>query len=270
MIRQSLLSLTAALALSDPAFAEWQTQSQDEIVSIRMLEGWRMENGHHMAALEITLADGWKTYWRAPGESGIPPVLSFSGASGIDGMAIHWPAPQVFTINGMRSIGYDGRVILPLELLVDETGEIQMDGEVELGVCQDVCVPVTIDLEALLPPAGVRPDPQIVAALSDRPMTAHEAGASSAQCAITPISDGMRVEVTLEMPSLGQAEAMVVELPMPGVWVSEAELTRDGARITASADIVPPNSRPFALDRSSLRFTVIGSQGAVELQGCSG
>ena len=57
---------------------------------------------------------------------------------------------------------------------------------------------------------------------------------------------------------------------MPGVWVSEAELTRDGARITASADIVPPNSRPFALDRSSLRFTVIGSQGAVELQGCSG
>ena len=270
MIKQVLLSLLASCALIAPAQADWTMQSHDEIVSVRVLEGWRLENGHHMAALEITLAEGWKTYWRAPGEGGIPPLLRFSGSSGIEGMSIHWPSPDVFSINGMRSIGYNDRVILPLELLVDDTGEVHLDGELELGVCQDVCVPVSIDLEAILPPAGTDHDAQIMAALSDRPMTAAEAGANGATCAIAPISDGMRVEVSMALPSLGENEAMVLELPLPGVWVSEAELTRNGGQITATADIVPPDFQPFALDRSSLLITVIGSQGAVEIRGCTG
>ena len=58
------LCLIALLALSTPAFA----QSQDEVLDATLLPGWQMPGGHRMAALHLTLAPHWKTYWRAPGE----------------------------------------------------------------------------------------------------------------------------------------------------------------------------------------------------------
>jgi DsbC/DsbD-like thiol-disulfide interchange protein len=90
-------------------------------VQVSLIEGWRMENGRHMAGIRIALAPGWKTYWRAPGEGGVPTVLSLSSAEGIAGMAIHWPRPEVFFTNGMRSIGYHDDVVLPVEFAVTTT-----------------------------------------------------------------------------------------------------------------------------------------------------
>ena len=63
----------------------------DEVVSASVLTGWRMENGHHMAALRITLAPGWKTYWRAPGEAGIPPRFDWTGSDNLSAVTVHWP-----------------------------------------------------------------------------------------------------------------------------------------------------------------------------------
>ena len=96
------------------------------------------------------------------------------------------------------------------------------------------------------------------------------AGAGTVTCALTPISDGLRVEARIPVSAQGRSEAVVFELPDPAIWVSEATVTRQGSTLMASADIVPPDAGPFALDRSSLRITVIGGRGAVEIIGCRG
>ncbi|MCU4651350.1 protein-disulfide reductase DsbD family protein [Roseibacterium sp. SDUM158016] len=259
-----------ALALSPlPASAQFEGRSADSVVQISFLEGWRMENGHHMAGIRISLAPGWKTYWRAPGEGGVPTVLRLRSAEGITGMAIHWPRPEVFFTNGMRSIGYRDDVVLPVEFVVDDDGTHRLEGRVEMGVCLDVCMPVTLDISGdLLPDTGR--DHEIGLALSDRPMTAVEAGAGDARCEVEPISDGLRVTVTAQVPSTGNDETLVLEHRDPEIWVSEAATRRDGGTITAVADIVPPDHGPFALDRSDLRITVIGTAMAVELDRCRG
>jgi DsbC/DsbD-like thiol-disulfide interchange protein len=264
-----LATLACALTLSAPAAAEFMGRTADDVVQVTLMEGWRLSDTRHMAAIRIELAPGWKTYWRAPGEGGVPTVLRLTDADGVTGMAIHWPRPEVFFANGMRSIGYRDDVILPLEFAVSESGAIEIEGRLDMGVCLDVCMPITLDLEGLLPDTPTRVA-AIGAALSDRPLTAVEAGAGHATCALRPISDGLQVTVTATVPQTGNDETVVVEHADPMIWVSEATTRRDGSRVTAVADIVPPDAGPFALNRSDLRITVIGSQMAVELDDCTG
>ncbi|NKX45610.1 protein-disulfide reductase DsbD domain-containing protein [Roseicyclus persicicus] len=269
--RHSLAALFAcAVALTaTPSLADFEGRTADDVVQVSLLPGWRLPNGNHMAAIHIALAPGWKTYWRAPGEGGVPTVLRLTEADGVTGMAIHWPRPQVFVTNGMRSIGYRDDVVLPVEFALSGTGAVEIAGRLDLGVCLDVCMPVTLEVSGVLPP-GTERVREIGLALSDRPLTAGEAGAGAATCSVEPISDGLRVTVTAPMPALGNDETLVLEHRDPDVWVSEATTRRDGGTIRAVADVVPPDHGPFALSRSDLRITVIGSRMAVELDGCSG
>lgn len=263
------LAACAATLAGSPALAQFEGRTAADVVQVSFLPGWRLPNGNHMAGVRIALAPGWKTYWRAPGEGGVPTVITLSDASGVSGMAIHWPSPEVFHANGMRSIGYREDVVLPVEFTLTGTGEVAIAGEIELGVCLDVCMPVTLDLAGLLPPATERVR-EIGMALSDRPLTAAEAGAGRATCAVEPIADGLRVTVSVDLQDTGLDETLVLEHRHPDIWVSESVTRRAGGRLQAVADVVPPDHGPFALNRSDLRITVIGSRMAVELDGCTG
>lgn len=259
----------AALSLLGALPANAQFFSADEVVEITLLPGYRLDGDSHMAAIRIRLAPGWKTYWRAPGDGGVPTVLRLTQADGVSGMAIHWPRPQVFFSNGLRSIGYEGDVILPLEFALSASGQAAVAGRLDLGVCQDVCMPISVDISGVLSPSGAR-DGAIAAALSDRPLTAAEAGAGNVTCTIEPIRDGLRVTVRAQVPATGSDETLVVEHRDPMIWVSEAVTQRDGGWITGVADVVPADHGPFAMNRGDLRITVIGSRQAIELSNCTG
>jgi DsbC/DsbD-like thiol-disulfide interchange protein len=267
--RAAIGALALAVGLAAPAAAQFLGRSADDVVQVTLMEGWRLSDTRHMAAIRIQLAPGWKTYWRAPGDGGVPTVLRLTRTDGITGMAIHWPRPEVFFANGMRSIGYRDDVILPVEFAVDADGTVEVHGRLDMGVCMDVCMPITLDLDGLLPDQPTRVS-VIGTALSDRPLTAAEAGAGHATCAVEPISDGMRVTVTAQVPPVGNDETVVVEHDDPMIWVSEAMTRRDGSVVTAVADVVPADAGPFALNRSDLRITVIGTRMAVELDDCTG
>lgn len=222
-----------------------------------------------MAAVRLSIAPGWKTYWRSPGEVGIPPVIALIGSSNVASAQLSWPVPIVFDDNGFRSIGYEGTVVLPLRVEPETMGgHISLKGRFEIGVCADVCVPVSLPLSANLTAADVRPDPAIRAALADRPMTAGEAGATDMDCRFATTDEGLRVELSLAMPSIGREEVAAIEIPDPDIWVSQAWTDRVGDRITARADVVPTAGAPAAVDRGSIRLTLIGDGQAVEVTGC--
>jgi DsbC/DsbD-like thiol-disulfide interchange protein len=264
-------ALPAALALGLIALlpAAAPAQVPDQMVRAELLSGWRMDGGDHMAALRLTLAPGWKTYWRAPGDGGIPPQFDWSGSENLRGVSVSWPVPEVFHLNGMRSVGYSEVVTIPLRFVPHRAGDpIVVDGRIEIGVCEEICVPVSLVVGADLPPDAAAHDPRIAAALADRPMTADEAGVGAVDCAIEPIDDGLRLTATLTMPALGPDEAAVVEVADAPIWVSEPEVARSGNRLRAVADLVPPEAAPFALARDALRVTVIAGGRAVEIEGC--
>ncbi|WP_439136884.1 protein-disulfide reductase DsbD domain-containing protein [Roseicyclus sp.] len=265
----AVLATLSLLWGGNAARAEFQGQSVSDVVAVSFLSGWRLADGNHMAAIRIDLAPGWKTYWRAPGEGGVPTLIHLDETRDVRDVVIHWPRPDVFVVNGMRSIGYKDSVVLPLEFALDAPGEIAIAGRVDMGVCLDVCIPITLNLSGGLP-TGTQRDAAIVAALTDRPLTAAEAGAGTARCQLTPISDGLRVSVSIALPETGALETVVIEHRDPGMWVSETVTRREGTTVSATADIVPPHHGAFALNRRDLRFSVIGSRMAVELDGCQG
>lgn len=203
------------------------------------------------------------------GDAGIPPRFDFAGSENVGSVAFHWPAPEVFRSNGMASVGYDGQLVLPMEISPRDDGQpATVQATVDLGVCRDVCVPLQVHVSADLPRDRTRPDERIRAALADRPLTAGEAGAGAMACTVSAATDGLTLEVGVRLPSMGEGEYAVVEVTDPDLWVSEARLSREGAQLRAEVDVIASSGGAVALDRDGLRMTVLGARGAVELRGC--
>jgi len=249
---------TAFLALSGAA----QAQSFGEPATGDILPGWREANGQHMAGLSIQLAPGWKTYWRAPGEGGIPPQFNWSGSRNVAAVNVRFPVPKVMEQNGLQSIGYDQDVVFALIVRPQNTNQpIELRGEIELGVCEDICIPMILNVRGTLPAKGAH-DTAIAQSLENQP---RRAGAFS--CEIEPIADGLRMRATTPMPNM-RPEIAVVEPGEPGVWTSPSVLKRSGGNLVAEVEMVPSSAAPFALARSDVRLTIIGGGRAVELNGC--
>lgn len=259
---------TAALSAASPA-ANAAGQLPDTVVVGEVLGGWMTESGTRMAALRLSLAPGWKTYWRAPGDTGIPPSFSWDGSDNLKAVVYHWPSPDIFESYGLRTIGFKHELVLPIELHPrDPDAPIRLRGAMDLGVCETICVPAHLSFSADLDGAGAS-DPEIHNALADRPVSAKRAGVAAVDCDLAPIADGLRLEATIRMPQLTGSEVAVVEAGDPRIWVSEPQTQRSGQELLVQAELVPPSGKPMALDRSALRFTVIGERSAVDIQGCT-
>lgn len=241
----------------------------DDLARLEVLPGWEMDNGNRMVGFRITLAPGWKTYWRAPGDAGIPPLFVWNGSQNVDGLRFHWPVPEVFDQSGMRSIGYYDSVTIPVEILSDRDEPLHLSGSVDIGVCENVCVPVALDFDLAVPEGGLR-DPQIVAALIDRPMTAAEAGVRGTTCRIEPSDGGMTISAVIDMPQVGRDEAVVIEPGNADIWVSQPETRRVGGQLMAEAQMVPLAGDAIGIDRSAVRITVLAGGDAVDIRGCTG
>jgi DsbC/DsbD-like thiol-disulfide interchange protein len=246
-----------------------QAQSFDRVVQAEVLPGWRTESGDHMAALRITLNPGWKTYWRAPGDAGIPPLLDWSGSGNLESAEVTWPTPEVFSQNGMRSIGYTEELVLPVRVDPRRDGKaVRLKATLDIGVCRDICVPQRLRVSAKLTPDLVKRDPKITAAIANRPFSADEAGVKDVTCRISPIEDGLRVTARIKMPSAGAPEIAVMETGNPRLWVAEGKTHREGNTLVTQTEVLHGNAEPFMVDRSALRFTVLGKKHAVDISGC--
>jgi DsbC/DsbD-like thiol-disulfide interchange protein len=256
------LTLAACAALALPAGAS----PPDDVITVEVLPGWDTADGTRMVGLRLTLAPGWKTYWRAPGAAGIPPLFDWAGSENIAGAALHWPVPHVFHLNGMRSIGYVDQVVIPVELTPGAPGApMRVAGTIELGVCQEVCMPANLTFDLPLPADAGRRDPAIVAALVDRPHSGAEAGVGDA----VPAADGLTLTARIAVPGIAGEEVVVIETADPVIWVSEAATVRDGDWLVAQAHLVA-RSGTIALDRSLIRITVLRDGQAIDLMGCTG
>ncbi len=258
-----LAAFLTASFLSAPAQADFH-----DIVEVEVLDGGYTDGGTYLAAIRLTLADGWKTYWRAPGDAGIPPIFNWRGARNVAAAEFTWPTPDVFDQNGMRSIGYENELVLPIEITPDDAGQpVRLRGRMDIGICSDVCVPSSVRFDHTLDPQADR-SPAIVAALAQRPYSEAEAGVRSAHCSITPTEGGLRLEARIAMPPAGTQEVAVIEPGNPKVWASEPETRRQGNVLIASSDLVHVDKGSYAIDRSQVRITVLGSDHAVDIQGC--
>lgn len=275
-----------ALMLAGPAFGALPAAAHEipGLVSARLLPGW-VADGQRFAALELVLEPGWKTYWRSPGDGGIPPRfewLSGVPATGTNdagdsdgGVHFYWPRPDVFYAAGLRSIGYHDRMLLPFSLAVDAQADDEpLRAEVDFGLCREVCVPASVRVEAPAPAMGV-PDASISAAIADQPVTVED----PIPCRVEAMPDGVAVTAYLPgdapLPAAAQAKgenpwpgAVVAEFADPAIWASEPQLSEDEGQIIARFEAIAPAGGPFTVEGGAIGITHLWDGGAVEYRSC--
>lgn len=259
-------TLTFCLGLSLPQAALAQSPRLSEILDAQMRTGWKTEQGTHMAALHLQLAPDWITYWRHPGETGIVPQFDWSGSRNLAHARVHWPEPRLFIKSGFQSIGYADELVLPIELTPVTPGQpIELDATMLLGVCDDICIPVDLDLNATMHGAGQQ-DRAIAAALSSRPGTAKAAGLRAVSCEIAPHQRGLQLSAALDMPQNGANEFALVE--MTGAQGPGRSLGSERNGDALMGHMLLPGTTT-AIDRSAVRVSVVTEQGTVVHQGCA-
>ena len=92
--------------------------------------------------IEIELADGWHTYWRDPGSSGIPPQIDIAGSTGLLDAEIEYPAPKWVENEYGDYAGYSGSARFPVTFTRTATAPHRLTANMFLGVCEDICIPV--------------------------------------------------------------------------------------------------------------------------------
>ncbi|MBM2574989.1 hypothetical protein JQC91_01615 [Jannaschia sp. Os4] len=258
------LLLFLCLVLSPPASAQ-PVSDPSGLISIEVMPGWRESRGTHVAGLRVRLKPGWKTYWRRAGELGIAPRMDWRRSRNAAAVEARWPTPSVFRSQGAMSLGYTEDFVLPLVIRVGRSArDVDLRGRLDLGVCAEICVPVRLDVSGRLPKGGA-PDPEIRAALADRPRPSR----ARATCTLRPTEAGIALTGRLDLPPLGGPETVVFELDDPSLWVTDAEVRREGGALVATSEVMG-GDRGIAVDRRRVRITVIGGSGAVEIEGCRG
>jgi DsbC/DsbD-like thiol-disulfide interchange protein len=97
-------------------------------------------------AIEIRLENGWKTYWRSPGE-GIAPSFSWDESHNVKTVEVLWPAPKRFSYGEDVSLGYDRTVLLPVVVTpADPAKPVNLNLVIAYGICKDICMPVEAEL----------------------------------------------------------------------------------------------------------------------------
>ena len=108
------------------------------------------------AGIEISMAAGWKTYWRNPGDAGgVPPTLDWAASSNVATVRMLFPAPSRLKDASGDSIGYKSTVVFPLEITPKDVAKpVDLKLAIEFGVCREICVPAEAKLSLSIPATG--------------------------------------------------------------------------------------------------------------------
>ncbi|WP_188408584.1 protein-disulfide reductase DsbD domain-containing protein [Agaricicola taiwanensis] len=139
-----MLLIAAFLAITGVARAETTSAwAGDGSSAIRLISGRAPEaDGSSIVGIEIRLQPGWKTYWREPGESGIPPRFDWAGSENLKKADVLFPAPKRFKEGDSWTVGYDRSVVLPVRLIPEDPARpVRLALSMDYAVCEKLCVP---------------------------------------------------------------------------------------------------------------------------------
>ena len=206
----------------------------------------------HRAGIEMRLAPGWKTYWRYPGDSGIPPRFDFSASRNVKSITVRWPAPQRLADESGVSIGYKHDVVFPLDAL-----------KIDYAVCEKICVPADGNAELTLTGSPSEHDGKL--GQSEALVPKRAALGENGALGIGAVKrEGSRMLVDVAAPA--GAVDLFAEGPAPD-WALPVPSPIAGApagqqRFAFELDGLPPHTKA---DGATLTLTAVAGEQAIEV-----
>ena len=255
----------AAGEQASPSASPWADDSRS---AIRLIGGANKSGAAQLrAGVEIKLQPGWKTYWRYPGDSGVPPRFDLAGSDNLKYAKILYPAPHLFHDEAGNSLGYKDNVIFPLQITPRDPGKpVRLRLKLDYAVCENLCSPAEGRAELNLGNGDSALNAALVAAEAQVPVpaTAAEIGLTARR-----VSSGLKplVFVDLTAPADKPVELFVEgptrewALPIP----QPAQGAPAGHRhFGFELDGLPPGVDPKAA--FELTFTVVTGDRALEVK----
>jgi DsbC/DsbD-like thiol-disulfide interchange protein len=241
----------------------------DAHASLRLIAGSRTNDAIARAGIEIRLAPRWKTYWRYPGDSGVPPRFDFAGSENVKSIEIMWPAPHRFSDESGITIGYKDDVIFPLHIVAQDVAKpVRLRLKADYAICEKICIPAEGRAELVLDGRRSELEQNLAAFEARVPKRARVGdGAPLAVRAVRRETTGDRPRVVVDVaaPDNGAVD-LFAEGPTPD-WALPVPEPVAGApaglqRFAFVLDGIPPGGRA---DGALLTFTLVSPSGAVEV-----
>ncbi|MEQ9814153.1 MAG: protein-disulfide reductase DsbD family protein [Azospirillaceae bacterium] len=232
------------------------------------------------AGLHVVLPDGWKTYWRSPGDAGLPPSLDFAGSQNVADTELLYPVPHRFSLFGLDTYGYESEVVFPIDIAVAEPGApLRATAETNLLVCSDICVPAIGTLGLALGEGPGAPDGRTANLINRYRSIVPDAGGASGLALERLVStetviDGetvpaLRLEATAREP-LAAPDVFVEFQPFWAFGAPDVALSEDGRRLVATIPASQMPSQPGPLDGAEATVTIADGNRAAEFQAVIG
>jgi DsbC/DsbD-like thiol-disulfide interchange protein len=234
--------------------------------AVRLLAGSR-SGTVLLGGIAFQLEPGWKTYWRTPGDSGVPPRFDFSKSENVEAVTILWPAPTKFDDGaGGHSLGYHNQIVLPLRIVAKNADKpVTLHATVNYAVCEKLCIPVEADPVLAFTSVASTEDSALFAALDTVPKPAN-IGDPNPLTILDVKRDGKTtVLVDVAAPGNTGDVNLFVEGPTPD-WSlpvpKPVEHSPPGVkRFSFELDGVPPGTNP---EGAALKLTLVGGDHSYE------
>ena len=252
-VAASSLALEARAQDSSP----WQ---KDGHSAVRLVAGSR-SGAVLLGGIAFQLQPGWHTYWRNPGDSGVPPRFDFSKSDNVEAVTVLWPAPTRFDDGaGGTALGYVRQVLMPLRIVAKNADRpVTLRADINYAVCEKICIPVEASAELAFNNVVSTEDAALFAALDavPKPATIGEA----APLTIRDVRrDGKTVLVEVVAPDSSKVD-LFVEGPTPDWALPVPKPLAHGPpgvkRFAFDLDGLPPGASP---DGAALKLTLVGER----------
>jgi DsbC/DsbD-like thiol-disulfide interchange protein len=240
----------------------WQ---RDGHSAVRLLAGSR-SGVVLLGGIAFQLEPGWKTYWRNPGDSGVPPRFDFSKSENIEAVTVLWPAPTKFDDGaGGHSMGYHNQVVLPLRIVAKSVDKpVTLRADINYAVCEKLCIPVQANAELAITSVASTEDSTLFAALDTVPKPANIGDPNP--LTIRDVKRDGKSAVLVDVVSPDAREvSLFVEGPTPDWALPVPKLLEHSPpgvkRFAFALDGLPPGADP---EGAALKLTLVGGERSYE------
>ncbi len=267
--RRAALGLAITMSVSSLAIearaqdsSPWQ---RDGHSAVRLLAGSR-SGAVLLGGIAFQLQPGWKTYWRTPGDSGVPPRFDFSKSDNVETVTVLWPAPIKFDDGaGGISLGYKSQVVLPLRIVTKNADKpVTLRADISYAVCEKLCIPVEAKAELAFASVASTEDSALFAALDTVPKPANVGDPNPLTVRDVRRDGKSSVVVDVATPDTREVN-LFVEGPTPDWALPVPKLTEGGPsgvkRFSFELDGLPPGAKP---EGAALKLTLVGAERAYE------
>src|ERR1700682_661631 len=258
----TVLASSLAIEVRAQDAAPWQ---RDGHSAVRLLAGSR-SGAVLLGGIAFQLQAGWKTYWRTPGDSGVPPRFDFSKSENIDAITVLWPAPTKFDDGaGGHSLGYQNQVVLPLRIVARSADKpVVLRADINYAVCEKLCIPVEASVELAIASVASTEDSALFAALDTVPKPANVGDPNPLTIRDVKRDGNSTVLVDVISPDTREVN-LFVEGPTPDWGLPVPKLLEHGPpgvkRFAFQLEGVPPGVSP---EGAALKLTLVGGDRAYE------